>query len=66
MSSIGTMQSELSQIITNPSSGFLIYQPFKAHGFLCAPPPLTLKKIRIFFHNEERLLPYAAHAVYSW
>lgn len=49
MFSFGTMQSVLSEIITYPSPYFLIYQPFKAHGFLCVPPLLTLKKSGIFF-----------------
>jgi hypothetical protein len=41
MSYSETMQSELSQIITNPSPDFLIYQPFKARVFPCARRPLT-------------------------
>jgi len=64
MASVGTMQSGFSEIVTNPSPDFLLYQPFKAHGFLRAPLPLALKKILFFFQNKERLLPSANHTVY--
>jgi len=54
-----------SEIITNPSPDLLLYQPFKSYGFLCAPPPLTLKNLT-FSQNKEWLLPSAIHTVHSW